>query len=46
MSHRSQLLSLDFVFYEAGSRYVAQAGLELLILLPQPLEYEIMGMHP
>jgi hypothetical protein len=31
-------LSLSFVLFETGSHYVAQAGLELLILLAQPAE--------
>jgi hypothetical protein len=34
-----------FSFFETGSRYVAQAGLELVILLPHPPDVGITGMH-
>jgi hypothetical protein len=31
--------------FETGSHYVAQVGLEVTILLPQPPEYWITGDH-
>jgi hypothetical protein len=33
------------LFFETRSHYVALAGLELTLLLPQPLEFWIIGMH-
>jgi hypothetical protein len=35
-----------FLVYETGTHYVAQTGLELLILLPQCWDYRYVPPHP
>jgi hypothetical protein len=45
MRHCARLIIIIIIILKAGSHCVGQAGLDLSILLPQPLSAGITGLH-